>query len=264
MIRILFLAGALGLSANAQPPIAELPAARQALDDAGFAGTIVLYDPQRNTWQAGHAEHADKRVLPASTFKILNSLIALETGIVTGAESVLPWDGVARKRSEWNRNLDLRTAFQVSAVPHYQALARRIGADRMQRFVDAVGYGNRDISGGIDQFWLAGGLRISAREQVEFLARLYRGDLPFSAAAMAAVKDIMAGERTSGPVIRAKTGWAVPPGQDQAGWWVGWVERPSGVTIFATRLETGGALDDAFLPARISVTRRALEALGVL
>ena len=265
---ILQIAGVLALLAwpgigHAQRDVRELPSARDGIDASGFTGTILIYDVQRNTYRAGYAERVDRRLLPASTFKILNSLIALETGVVTGARTVIPWDGVVRKRSEWNTDLDLQTAFRVSAVPHYQALARRIGPERMQRFVNAAGYGNRDISGGIDQFWLTGGLRISPREQVEFLARLHRGDLPFSAAAIATVKEIMVSEQTPEHVIRAKTGWAVPPAGDNVGWWAGWVERQSQVYIFATVLEAATP-DETFLPARQAVTRGVLERLGVL
>ena len=100
----------------------------------------------------------------------------------------------------------------------------------MQHFIDAVRYGNRDISGGIDKFWLTGGLRISPREQVDFLVRLYRGDLPFSATAMKIVREMMGTEETTKHTVRAKTGWAVLPEAENVGWWVGWVERESGGT----------------------------------
>ncbi len=247
----------------AQALVRELPFARQAIDATGFAGAIVVYDARQDTFEAGHAERIDRRVIPASTFKVLNSLIALETGIVADARAILKWDGVTRERTEVNRDLDLQTAFRVSAVPHFQELARRIGPERMQKFVDAVGYGNRDISGGIDQFWLTGGLRISPREQVMFLSRLQRGDLPFSAAAQATVREMMVGEQTAEHTVRAKTGWAVLPGGENAGGWVGWVERQGGVHFFATVLEAT-APGETFGPARQAVTRTVLAGLALL
>jgi beta-lactamase class D len=258
------LVAALGtVAAEAQWPVLELLAARQAVDATGCAGAILFYDSQRNRYEAGHAERIDRQSIPASTFKIFNSLVALETGVISDAQTIIRWDGIARERTELNRDLDLQTAFRVSAVPHYQELARRIGLERMQQFIDAVGYGNRDLSGGIDEFWLTGGLRISPREQVDFLARLYRGDLPFSPATMAIVREMMVNEQTDSHVLRAKTGWAILPGAENVGWWVGWVEREAGVLIFATVLEAT-APDNTFGPARQAVTRRALEDIGVL
>jgi len=120
-------------------------------------------------------------MLPASTFKIPNSVIALETGVVGDPDKdIFRWDGVVRSIEAWNRDHTLRSAIAASAVPVYQEIARRIGADRMQKFVDLFGYGNRDIGGGIDQFWLTGNLRISPVQQIDFVDRLRRGTLPVS------------------------------------------------------------------------------------
>lgn len=201
----------------AQPPVRELASARESIDATGFAGTVLVYDLDGDEYLAGHAERVERRRIPASTFKIFNSLVALETGVVADQHTVIEWDGVTRGRSELNRDLDLQTAFRLSAVPHFQELARRIGPERMQRFIDAVGYGNRDISGGIDEFWLTGGLRISPREQVDFLVRLYRGDLPFAPRTVAIVKEMMVSERTPEHLIRSKTGWAVSAENENVG-----------------------------------------------
>ena len=262
---VLLGAGAAGAPSlvAAQVTVQEVPTARQAIDATGFTGSVLVYDLATNSYRAGHAERVNRRLIPASTFKILNSLIALETGVMTDANTVIKWDGVVRDRTELNRDRDLQTAFRLSAVPHFQELARRIGAERMQRFVDAVGYGNGDMSGGIDQFWLTGGLRVSPREQVEFLSRLHRGDLPFSVATMATVKAMMVAEQTEEHVIHAKTGLVVLPQGENVGWWVGWVERRGRVHVFATVLETTTP-DQTFAPARQGVTRRVLGQLGVL
>ncbi len=132
----------------------------------------------------------------------------------------------------------------------------------MQRFIEAVGYGNQDISGGIDQFWLTGGLRISPREQVDFLARLYRGNLPFSAKAMATVKRMMVDERTTTFTLRAKTGWAMLPESKNVGWWVGWVEGQNDTYFFATTLEATAPDPAKFGAARQKITRQVLKQLG--
>src|SRR5688572_9600538 len=130
------------VSGMAQQPVRELPAARAALDSSGFEGTIVIYDLAREALSAGHAERIDRRLVPASTFKIFNSLVALETRVIRDQDAVIEWDHIVRDRTELNRDLDLQTSFRISAVPHYQELARRIGSKRMQQFIDEVAYGN--------------------------------------------------------------------------------------------------------------------------
>lgn len=243
--------------------IEALPALTSILDRTGFQGTVVVYDLQRDRLQAVHPELVDARRIPASTFKIANALIALETDAVTDEHTVIRWDSIVRPRTELNRDLDLGTAFRLSAVPHFQSLARGIGAVRMQQFLDALQYGNRNIDGGIDQFWLAGGLRISPREQIEFLVRLYRDQLPLSPATMATVRRIMELEHGPSTTVRAKTGWAVLPDGHEVGWWVGWVERGSEVVFFASMIEAThpGA---SFGGARTEVARAVLRRLGVL
>ena len=248
--------------ASAQQSVVEFQPARDALDASGFDGTILIYDLRADSYLAGHGGKSDTRFIPASTFKVFSSLVALETEIIDSKSAVMAWDGVLRERSEINRDLDLQTAFRLSAVPHYQQLVRRIGTERMQQFIDKVGYGNRDISGGIDRFWLSGGLRISPREQVEFLTRLYHGDLPFSSDTMSAVKAMMVTEQTDDYVLRTKTGWAVIDDTDNTGWWIGWIEKSSNVYVFATVLRTSTPGTD-FGAARIAVTRTIFDALGL-
>ncbi len=248
---------------RAQTPARELSSARASIDATGFVGAVLVYDLNENAYLAGHAERVDRRLIPASTFKIFNALVALETGVIVDQHAVIKWDGITRKRRALNRDLDLQAAFRLSAVPHFQELARRIGPQRMQQFIDAVGYGNGNLSGGIDAFCLTGDLRISPREQVDFLVRLYRGTLPFSPTTMAMVKDMMVSEQTPEHTIRSKTGWAVLPEAENVGWWIGWIERKSGVHVFATVLEAR-APDPTFGPARQAVTRQVLGQLGVL
>ncbi len=250
-------------SVTAQAPAIELPAARAVVDASGFEGAVLIYDLRNHSYMAGHAERVDDVFLPASTFKIFSALFSLEAGVVSDKHALLKWDGVVRGRTETNTDLDLQSAFRVSAVPHFQELVRTIGAQRMQEFVNAAGYGNRDISGGIDTFWLTGGLRISPRQQINLLVRLYNDDLPFSDAAMSAVRDMMMIEKTAEYTLRAKTGWATLEGGENTGWWVGWVEKGPDVFFFASVLHANSP-NDSFGPARLSVVREVLGQLGVL
>ncbi|MCB1718370.1 MAG: class D beta-lactamase, partial [Candidatus Competibacteraceae bacterium] len=177
-------------------PVAALPVAassasapaQSAAPDAGLGAIFARHGVDGGLWVenlAGTEVHSwrpkacEQGFLPASTFKILNSLIALEVGAVADVDEELAWDGVDRGWTEWNRDHSMRTAIRVSAVWFYQELARRVGAERMRELVAKAGYGNRDVAGAIDTFWLDGAIRITPREQVAFLERLYRGDLPF-------------------------------------------------------------------------------------
>lgn len=246
-----------------QAEVIEVDSARAVVDATGFEGAILIHDLHNNTYMAGHAERVDDIFLPASTFKIFSSLAALETGVIADKSTVIKWDGVIRGRAETNTDLDLQSAFRLSSVPHYQKLVTTIGAESMQGFIDAAGYGNRDISGGIDTFWLTGGMRISPRQQIELLTRLYNNDLPFSADAMSAVRDMMVVEQTPQYTLRAKTGWAMLDSGENTGWWVGWVEKGSDVFMFASVLQANNP-DESFGAARLSVVRSVLTQLGVL
>lgn len=263
VLRLLSILVLVTSGAHAQHSVAQVPGADQIVDASGFRGSTLIYDAQHDSYLAAYPDITAQRFIPASTFKIFSSLVALETGVVAGKDSVIEWDGTVRSRQSINRDLDLQTAFRLSALPHYQEVVRRIGAQRMQDFIDRVGYGNRDLSGGIDKFWLTGGLRISPQEQVDFLMRLVRGDLPFSLETMSTVKELMVHEEGQGFVIRAKTGWAIPGNTHHIGWWVGWVERGTDVYAFATVLQSTSP-GDTFGPSRLSVTRQILERVGAL
>lgn len=262
-ILLLALPAVLAAQVAQQPPVTESPVARACLDDAGVTGTILLHDLQRNTWVGGHAERADRALLPASTFKVFSSMALLEAGVLATKYSVIPWDSVTRDRAETNRDLTLQEAFRLSSLAHFQVGVRRLPPGFMRRFLDDVGYGNRDLSGGDDHFWIDGGLRISPRQQVGFLKRLFRNALPVSPRTTQVVKEMMAIEETPAYVLRAKTGLTTVPDPGSIGWWVGWVERGARVTFFATVLESAAAPAD-FAARRLAVTRCALERTGAL
>src|SRR5690606_19360976 len=150
-----------------------------------------------------------ERKLPASTFKILNSLVGLETAIAPDDNYIIRWDSVERWNADWNRDMNMREAFKVSNVGYYQELARKIGPEFMQHYLDTVQSGNKEMGGGIDVFWLNGTLQISADEQVEIFKNLYFIDLPFSERSQGKVKSMMLQEDEPGDRLYYKTGWGV-------------------------------------------------------
>ncbi len=231
-------------------------------DEYGVKGSFLLYDLNKGEYIYYDSARCNTQFIPASTFKIFNSLVSLETKAVADENEIIKWDKVERDFKSWNQDLNMRLAIKYSVVWFYQELARRVGEERMQYYIDTVGYGNRDISGGIDRFWLDGNLRISQFEQIEFLKKLYNSSLPFSERSMNIVKDIMLNEDTLGYKLRAKTGWAMRIKMN-VGWWVGWVEKDNNVYFFTNNVESENP-DENFIKGRIEITRKILKALNIL
>jgi beta-lactamase class D len=231
--------------------------------DVGTAGTFVGYKVDDYLVVASDRDRSGEPKLPASTFKIPNSVIALETGVVGDPDKdVFKWDGIVRSIEAWNRDHTMRTAIAVSAVPVYQEIARRIGAERMQKYVDLLEYGNRDIGGGIDQFWLTGNLRIDPVQQVDFVDRLRRGALPVSRRSQELVRDILPVTKSGDSVIRAKSGLlGAERGQPSLGWMVGWAEKGSAQTVFALNMD---CREPRHIADRITLTQQCLSDIGAI
>src|SRR6188768_2699232 len=184
----------------------------------GTVGTFVGYKVDDYLIIASDKVRSGEGQLPASTFKVPNSIIALETGVVEDPDKdVFKWDGVKRSIEPWNKDHTLRSAIAVSAVPVYQEIARRVGQARMQKYVDLFEYGNRDMGGGIDQF-----------QQIDFVDRLRRGVLPVGKRSQELTRDILPVTKVGDATIRAKSGLlGAELGKPSLGWMVGWVEKGS-------------------------------------
>ena len=229
----------------------------------GFKGAFVLYDLNSNQYIRYDPERCAERFIPASTFKIMNSLIGLEAGVIPDENYVIKWDGTHYDIPSWNQDNTLKTAIQNSVVWYYQELARRVGNEKMQYYVDAAHYGNQNISGQIDTFWLEGGLRISADEQVEFLKRLYQGDLPFSPRSINIVKKILVLEKTESYQLSGKTG-SVQRVTPHEGWFVGYLETSGKVYFFATNYESSSSDGFANVDTAREISLDILQSLGLL
>lgn len=232
----------------------------EIFDRFGVKGTFLLYHLEKNALTVYNEERADKTYLPASTFKILNSLIALETEVIKDQCEVIEWDRKRRRFDQWNQDQTLKTAFRYSAVWAYQELARRIGEKQMKYWVNKAQYGNGDISGEIDTFWLDGDLRISPREQLEFVKKLYKNELPFSQRNMDIVKEIMIVEQTPTYILRGKTGW-LGIGVPQIGWFVGYLEKAGDVYFFVINIDIVNRKDGN---ARIDITKDVFKKLKLI
>ena len=244
-----------GLETKPAPIVKPLNDAQRVA--SGFAGGVFLLDGESGDVFATNEQWLERAAIPASTFKVFSSLAALESGVVASTGQIIRLPRYTSTREEINRDLDFASAFALSALPHYQHLVREIGAVRMQSYLDNAGYGNRSMGGGVDQFWISGELRITPLEQLEFLQRLYRSDLPFRQEVMAQVKQIMQRDEYGGRVY-GKTGWATAAEGLHTGWSVGWLEREAKEPLyFATLLQTTTP-GDGFLTARLALSLEAL------
>jgi beta-lactamase class D len=226
--------------------------------DDGTQGTFVGYKVDDYVVISSDSTRSGEPKLPASTFKIPNSLIALETGVVEDPDKdVFKWDGITRPIEAWNKDHTLRSAIAVSAVPVYQEIARRIGQERMQKYVDLFEYGNRDIGGGIDQFWLTGNLRIDPVQQIDFVDRLRRGVLPISKRSQDLVRDILPVTKVGDSIIRAKSGLlGAEREKPSLGWMVGWAEKGAAHTVFALNMD---CTEPRLIPERMALTIACLK-----
>lgn len=188
-------------------------------------GGLALYDESAGKYFFVNENRCMEKFLPASTFKIPNSVIGLETGVIKNENFIIPWDGKEREIKEWNGNHSLASAIKFSVVPYYQELARRVGRKKMQNYLADFGYGNRFIGERIDTFWLDNSLLISMQEQIEFLRKFYFYELPASKKNIDVVKKIMSSEIYDGTLLKYKTGGGRKENGEWIGWLVGYIEK---------------------------------------
>jgi D-alanyl-D-alanine dipeptidase len=250
----------IGKEKSAKPKIEEKKNWKKFFDAANVIGGIYVYDLQKNKYTIYDRERFDRQFVPASTSKIIHSLIFLDSGALKDENEIIKWDGVKRSIEAWNQDHNLRSALKVSAVWFYVEASKRTGHETMQGYYDRANYGNRNTNGfGVD-YWNKGDLRITPREQIDFLVRLYENRLPFAPSVMATVKDILINEQTDKYVLRAKTGWsdAYTP---QVGWFVGYVTRGAEVYFFATEIDIKKTEDAA---KRAQITKNILRSLKII
>lgn len=237
MVAALFVS-VIGYNASAatEPKVKELHAEEWLQD---VEGSIVLKSLKTDQMYIYNAKRSKERFTPESTFKVPNALIGLEEKAVEDEYEVKRWDGAEREFEVWNRDLTLGSAMRHSAIWYYQELARDIGSKRMHCRLHQIHYGNRDISGGIDTFWLDSSLKISAQEQVAFLEKLVEEELPFQKQVMKTVKRMMIDREEDEYTIHGKTGTRLS--DNGLGWYVGFVETEKGTWVFAANAEASGS-----------------------
>ena len=226
---------------------------------SGVQGSFAVLDVQRGQLVLVNAERAHQRRIPASTFKIANSLIALELGVVADENEVVSYGGQSQPVKAWEQDMSIRQAIKVSNVPVFQNLARQIGLQRYRAFLRKLSYGNGSVGSDVTSFWLKGPLRISPVEQTRFLADLATNNLPVSNRTQDIVRDILLLENKGTAQLHGKTGWTTTPDPD-LGWFVGWVERGAEVHAFALNIDMRSRQDAKL---REGIAHALLDELGV-
>jgi beta-lactamase class D len=231
-------------------------------DAVGATGTFLLHDCVKNQYFVYNQGNADSLYSPASTFKIVNSIIAMETGVVAKITDTTKWDGVIRDVKEWNKDTDMKSAFKNSTVWYYQSIAKKIGVVKMKKWLDSLSYGANSEIKTIDKFWLNGELKISPQQQLEFLERLANKQLPISSATYEALEDIMLRDVRGTDLLFGKTGWGFST--KDIGWFVGYVRTREGVYTFVNFMLAPNADQTKFPSARINIAYNVLRNQGII
>ena len=245
-----------------QPSLVNIPSdsIQTFFTKKNINGCFVLYDFKNDHFSIYNEKRVNTSFRPASTFKIPNSMFALETGVVKDEEEMFKWDGKKKFLKIWERDHNLRSGIKNSVVWLYQKIARDIGEEQMQQLVNSIDYGNQNIGGGIDRFWLDGDIRITPMQQIELLKKIHLETLPFSKRTMTIFKDIMTLKKTDDYIYRGKTGWDAAS-TPNIGWFVGYVERNDNAYFFVNNMEFS---DRKLGKERKGIAEEILKQLGLI
>jgi len=231
----------------------------QLFDQAQSSGILVIQRGQQIRVYGNDLSRADTEYVPASTFKMLNALIGLQHGKATTNE-IFKWDGKKRSFSAWEKDMTLGQAMQASAVPVYQELARRIGLELMQQEVQRIQFGNQQIGQQVDNFWLVGPLKVTPKQEVEFVSALAREQLAFDPQVQQQVKAMLLLQEQQAYRLYAKSGWGMDV-EPQVGWLTGWVKTPQAeIVAFSLNMQMRNGMDPAI---RLEILQQALAELGL-
>ena len=270
MYPILHKIGLIGLlfitigSCTVQPAKDVPPNFQPFFEEYGVQGCFLLYDMHNDLYQIYNSRRCEEGFLPASTFKILNALIGLETGVITDENMVIPWDSIVRTEEAWNKDHTLASAIQYSTVPYFQEVARRIGPERMKEMVDDSDFGRMEITEEtIDRFWLWGNSRITPWEQMNFILNFSTYQLPFSFKNFELVKKLIILKQTDKWIFRGKTGMTVQDGKN-IGWLVGYLEQNDNKWLYVCNVESDQENTEKFKASRRGITEKVFKSMGLM
>lgn len=262
LILLSYLFYLLSCSSNNQ---IKKPEFQDIIDSLNVKGSVLIYDIEKDAYFSNDFAWSNMGHLPASTFKIPNSIIALESGVVTNDSTLIIWDGEKRWNENWNQDLIFKDAFHLSCVPCYQQVARTVGVEKMKSLLAKFNYGIMEVdSSTIDIFWLEGESKITQFQQIDFLKRFYLSKLPISERTETIMKKIMVIDENPNYKISGKTGWSIRNGNNN-GWFVGYLEVKKNVYFFSTNVEPNEQFNMKVFPQiRKEITFKSFQQLGIL
>lgn len=264
---LILLATIVALASCTQNNVKEDDTPAKYFKEHGLNGCFALYHNGTGVFTIYNLKrYRDSTYLPASTFKIINSLIGLQTGKISSDSMVIAWDGITRSNPDWNKDLNMYEAFRVSAVPYYQEVARRIGKDTMQFWLDSLKYGaGKDKKPfkitTVDNFWLDNSVKITPDQNLGIVKKLYFDELPFFKVYQEKVKHAMLFEDNSNYKLAYKTGWGVTDANHALGWVVGWIEENKHPYFFVLNLESADP-DYDMKEVRLKILKDILKEYG--
>jgi beta-lactamase class D len=235
---------------------------KEIFDEHDVDGCFILFDVNNNKTIKYNPDKCCEEFLPASTFKIPHSLIAMELGIITDTSFTLKWDGKHRSIDVWNRDHNFQSAVKYSVVWFYEEIGKRVGEHRMSEWLNKIDYGNKDVSGSYP-YWIIGNLRITPDEQMEFIKKFYFENLPFKKENIRTLKKILILEKSGNYKLTAKTGWADLNGEN-VGWIVGYLEEENNSYLFVTNITVGDNPPTNFASLRLEITKKIFSKLNLM
>jgi beta-lactamase class D len=206
----------------------------------------------------------NKRVVPASTFKVFLCLAALETSVAPSEEMTIRYDGKPTGNAEWDKDLTMREALEVSSEPYFRELAKRVGKTELKKWMDTMHYGNATIGPNVEDCWHDGSVLITPDEQVGFMKKLYFDELPFSKRVQRIVRSMMLRETAAKYKLYHKTGTNVQDGL-LSSWVIGYLEDSTNHPyFFASYYQTKDTSIDKMRTERLEIVSEILNTRGLM
>lgn len=203
-------------------------------------GCFILYDlTKKELISEYNSTRCEERIPADSTFKIPLSVMAFDQKMID-QNSVFIWDKKDRGIDVWNNDQTPQTWMTYSTVWVSQLLTPKLGLHTIKNYLRKFNYGNQDFSGGIKQAWLNNSLKISAKEELEFLLALDQYRLPVSKTAIdSTLRNLYLETSPNGWKLYAKTGTGdsahTPTNiklRKEDGWFVGYVTKTKHTYVF--------------------------------
>ena len=222
-------------------------------------GCIVFFDPKACQYQIYNSEMAEMRFSPCSTFKIISALLGLEYQVISPENSTREWSGETFWNDSWNKDVDFTEAFHSSCVWYFREVIDELGADILKQELEALSYGNCDISDwsghmydtqksdSLAGFWIESSLLISPKEQTEVMARIFENTSSYSEESLALLSTVMAQDESfaNGWQVYGKTGFGKRSGGKTDAWFVGFAKKNGQTIYFCVYEGSGGSTADA-------------------